>query len=364
MKLAQIVSILEETVPALWQEDYDNSGLIVGDPQMDVSKALVCVDVTQSVFDEAVRRNCDLIIAHHPLVFKGLKRLTPGSRTESLVIQAIKKDIAVYALHTNLDNMDKGVSWALGQKIGLKTSQVLVPRKGLLRKLVTFCPVDHAEQVRQALFDAGAGCIGNYDSCSYNLEGTGSFRAGEGSHPFVGETGKTHFENELRIETVYPLHLEHEIVRALLNAHPYEEVAYDLYPLENEYAKVGSGVIGDLESPLDEAEFLDLLKSISGSVVLRHSALLGRHVSKVAICGGSGSFLIREAIARKADVFITADLKYHDFFEADRKILLADIGHYESEQFAKELIAAILVKKIPTFAVLMTENNTNAVYYH
>ncbi len=364
MKLAQIISALEEAAPAMWQEDYDNSGLILGSPQQDVSKALVCIDVTQSVLKEALDKQCDLIISHHPLIFRGLKSLSAERYPENLIIQAIKKDIAVYSIHTNLDNIDRGVSWMLCEKIGLNASKVLVPRKGLLGKLVTFCPANHAERVRQALFDAGAGFIGNYDSCSFNLEGRGSFRGGEGSKPFVGETGKLHFENEIRIETVYPLHLEQQIMQALWNAHPYEEVAYDLYPLENEYNKVGSGMIGDLENPMDERKFLDLLKSITGSTVLRHSALLGRQVKKVAVCGGSGSFLIRDALAKKADVFLTADLKYHDFFEADHDIVLVDIGHYESEQFTKELIAAILVKKFPTFAVLMTENSTNAVHYH
>ncbi|MBP6978600.1 MAG: Nif3-like dinuclear metal center hexameric protein [Bacteroidales bacterium] len=364
MKLAQIVGVLEESAPLKWQEDYDNSGLMIGDPERDVSKALICVDVTQSVLNEAVDKKCDLIISHHPLIFKGIKKLTSGSLTERMVIQAVKNDIAVYSIHTNLDNLDRGVSWALGEKIGLRHSQVLAPRKGLLCKLVTFCPVDHADRVRQALFDAGAGCIGNYDSCSFNLTGTGSFRSGEECHPFVGETGKLHFENEVRIETIYPVHLEKEVVRVLKDTHPYEEVAYDLYPLENEYNKMGSGIIGDLENPMEDLKFLDMVKSVSGSIVLRHSALQGQKVSKIAVCGGSGSFLIREAIARKADVFLTADLKYHDFFEADKRILLVDIGHYESEQFVKELIASILVKKMPTFAVLITENNTNPVHYH
>ena len=364
MKIAQIARALEETAPSLWQEEYDNSGLMIGDPEKEISRALICVDVTSAVITEAVDKKCDLIVSHHPLIFKGLKRLIPGNYVENLVLQALKNNIAVYSVHTNLDNIDQGVSWILGQKIGLTHHKVLVPRRGLLRKLVTFCPVDHADKVRQAVFDAGAGFIGNYDSCSFQLQGEGTFRGGEESHPFVGEKGKLHVERELRIETIFPVHREQDIIKALLEAHPYEEVAYDIYPLGNEYPKVGSGVIGQLEDSMSEKEFVNLLKTVIGSSVVRHSVFIEKPVRKVAVCGGSGSFLIKDAIAQKADVFVTADLKYHDYFEADRRILLVDIGHYESEQFTKELIASILVKKFPTFAVLMTEHNTNAVHYY
>jgi dinuclear metal center YbgI/SA1388 family protein len=364
MKIAQIVQVLEEAAPKLWQEEYDNSGLIIGDPDKEISHALVCVDVTSAVIAEASEKRCELIISHHPIVFRGLKRVIPGNLTEDLVIQALRNDIAVCSVHTNLDNIERGVSWILGHKIGLAHSRILAPRKGLLRKLVTFCPVNYADKVMQAIFEAGAGLIGNYDSCSFQLRGEGTFRGLEGSQPFVGEKGKVHVENELRLETIFPVNREREIIGALLSAHPYEEVAYDIYPIDNEYNKVGSGMIGDLAAPLTERELLDLLKTVAGSYVIRHSGFLGKPVKKVAVSGGSGSFLIKDALTQKADAFITADLKYHDFFEAYHKILLVDIGHYESEQFTKELITSILVKKFPTFAVLMTEHNTNAVHYY
>ena len=364
MKIGHIVQALEETAPSLWQEEYDNSGLIIGDPEKEISRALVCVDVTPEVMAEAIEKHCELIISHHPLVFRGLKRLIPGNLTEDLVIRALKNDIAVCSVHTNLDNVERGVSWILGQKLGLTHSRILSPRKGLLRKLVTFCPVDHAEKVRQAIFGAGAGYIGNYDSCSFQLQGEGTFRGLEGSQPFVGEKGKVHVEKELRLEAIFPVHHQREIIHALLSSHPYEEVAYDIYPLDNEYNKVGPGMIGDLSAPVAERELLDIVKAVTGSYFIRYSGFLGKSVKKVAVCGGSGSFLIKNAIALKADAFITSDLKYHDFFEAYDKILLVDIGHYESEQFTKELITSILVKKFPTFAVLMTEHNTNAVQYY
>lgn len=363
MKLARIINALEEAAPVSLQEEYDNSGLIIGDPECDVTQALVCVDITPQVMEEAIERQCNLVISHHPILFKGIKKLTTGKSIDRLVIRAIKHDIAVYAVHTNLDNADHGVSWILGRKIGLVQSKVLTPRKGWLFKLVTFCPVAHADRVRLALFSAGAGFIGNYDSCSFNMEGKGTFRGLEGSQPFVGETGHVHSENEIRIETIFPQHLERLIVRALIDTHPYEEVAYDIYPLTNEYEKAGAGVIGELDQTMHEDQFLNHVKAITGSSVIRHSALRGKGIKKVALCGGSGSFLIHDAIAQAADVFLTADLKYHDFFEGNPNILLVDVGHYESEQFTKELIASILMKKFPNFVVLLTEQNTNAVHY-
>ena len=364
MKIAEILQALEETAPLRWQEEYDNSGLIIGDPEKEVQRTLVCVDVTPEVLSEAIDKGCGLIISHHPVIFRGLKKIIPGNTVGDLVIQALNNDIAICSVHTSLDNIDRGVSWILARKIGITDSRILVPRRGLLRKLVTFCPLEYAGKVREAIFEAGAGFIGNYDSCSYQLEGEGTFRGMEGSHPFVGEKGKLHVEKELRLETIFPVHREREIIHALLSAHPYEEVAYDIYPLDNEYNKVGPGVIGELADPLPERELMALLKTVTGSPVIRHSGFLERKVKKVAVCGGSGSFLISDAMAQQADVYITADLKYHDFFEANRRILLMDIGHYESEQFTKELIASILVKKFPTFAVLITQLNTNAVQYH
>lgn len=363
MKLAQIISALEEAAPVKLQEEYDNSGLIIGDPDCDITKALICVDVAPQVMEEAKERQCNLVISHHPLLFKRIKKLTSGKYMDHLVIQAVKHDIAVYAMHTNLDNAYHGVSWILGQKVGLVQSQVLTPRQGWLFKLVTFCPVEHADRVRLALFHAGAGFIGNYDSCSFNMEGKGTFRGLEGSKPFVGETGHLHFENEVRMETIFPAHLERLILRALIDAHPYEEVAYDIYPLTNEYERAGAGVIGELDHTMREDQFLNHVKAVTGSSFIRHSALRGKGIRKVAICGGSGSFLIHDAIAQGADVFLTADLKYHDFFEGNRHTLLVDVGHYESEQFTKELIASILIKKFPNFVVLLTEHNTNAVHY-
>ena len=363
MKIKELIAPVEKLAPPFLQESYDNAGLLIGNSDSEVSKVLISLDVTEEVLDEAISKNCQVIIAHHPLIFSGLKRITGKNMVERIVTKAIKNDMAIYAIHTNLDNVKDGVNAILCEKLGIKKPKILSPKEGILRKLVTFCPLKEAPKVRKAIFDAGAGHIGNYDNCSFNTEGTGSFRALEGAKPFVGEKDKLHFENEVRIESIYPIYKESDIIQALQNAHPYEEVAYDIYPLMNTFGEVGAGMIGELENELDENAFLQKIKETTGTGCIRHSALLGRKIKKVAVCGGSGSFLIHNAIRAGADMFISGDIKYHDFFEADKKLVIADIGHYESEQFSKELIYSILIKKFPTFAVLISERHTNSVNY-
>ncbi len=363
MRIKDIVKPLEEIAPVCLQESYDNSGLQIGYPDQEADKVLITLDITDEVVEEAIQKGCKLIISHHPLIFTGLKKITGKNYTERLVSKIIKNDIAVYAAHTNLDNAAQGINEILGKKLGLINLKILHPKKDLLRKLVTFCPTEHAEKVRTALFTAGAGHIGNYDSCSFNTPGTGSFRGLENSNPFTGETGKLHFENEIRIETIYPIYKEQDILKALFSSHPYEEVAYDIYPLNNTFSRVGAGMIGELEREADEIEFLKIIKKTIGAKIIRHSGLTGNKIRKVALCGGSGSFLIPEAVKAGADIYITGDIKYHDFFDAEKKILIADAGHFETEQFAKELIYSILIKNFPTFAVLISEINTNPISY-
>jgi len=363
MKIKDITSELEKIAPLSLQESYDNAGLIVGNGDMEVSKILISLDVTEQVIEEAKSKGCNLIISHHPVIFKGLKKITGGNYVERIIIASIKNDIALYAIHTNLDNVDQGVNSILCDKFGLVNKRILSPKRELLKKLVTFCPVDFANKVREAVFAAGAGKIGNYDNCSYNVAGTGSFRGSEETNPFVGEKGKLHFEEEIRIETVFPVYKEREIITSLLNAHPYEEVAYDIYPLENEFLLVGAGMTGELKIETDEVEFLNRVKKATGVGCVRHTKLTGRKIKKIAVCGGSGSFLIGEALRLDADIYLTGDIKYHEFFDAEGKMVIADIGHYESEQFAKDLIYSVLIKKFPNFAVLISEVNTNVVNY-
>jgi len=363
MKINDLMKALEERMPLAFQEEYDNSGLLVGDPEAEVSSALLTVDVTTRVIEEAIHLGCNLVLAHHPVMFHSVKRIVTGKGESDLLVRAIQNNIAIAAMHTNLDNSFFGLNHLLLTKLELTDPSVLRPFSSTLAKLVTFIPLEHAEKVRQALFDAGAGHIGNYDACSFNLPGEGTFRALGNAKPFVGKLNELHREPEVRVEVVFPIHLKDSILRSLKTAHPYEEVAFDLYPLINDYPGAGAGMKGFLQPPVGELEFLQRLKSLKEVSVVRHSALRGKPVSSVAICTGSGAFLIPDAIQKGADVLVTADLKYHDFLMAEGKILLCDIGHYESEHWAKELLKVILNEKFPNFAVFISEMNTNPVYY-
>ena len=364
LKIGDLTAHLESVAPLGYQEPYDNSGLLVGTPEKEVCHALLSLDCTEAVVDEAVELGCDIIISHHPIVFKGLKRFNGSTYVERVIMKAIKNDIAIYAIHTNLDNVMGGVNSKIASRLGLCNTRILSPKRDLLRKLVVFVPHAHAGQVREALFGAGAGSIGGYDACSFNAEGYGTFRAGEGTNPFVGTVGKHHREDEVRMEVVFPMVKEQAVLQALFGTHPYEEVAYDVYSLQNSDQDVGSGLVGRLEQSMDEADFLRMLKERLGASVVRHTALRGKPVTNVAVCGGAGSFLLDPAKRSGADVFVTADYKYHEFFDADGKIVIADVGHFESEQFTQQLLLEIIQKKFPTFAVRLTGIDTNPIKYY
>jgi dinuclear metal center YbgI/SA1388 family protein len=363
MKLADIISVIETHAPLALQEGYDNAGLAVGDELMQVRSALLCIDVTEKIIEEAIQLGANLVISHHPVLFHPLKKLTGSAVDERILLSAIRNNIALYSAHTNLDNIPAGVNSKICSKLNLLNTKILVPREGMLRKLVTFVPSSHEETVRNALFDAGAGQIGQYDRCSFNTGGKGSFRPLPGTHPFAGEIDKFHLEKETRIETVFPAHLQQQIIRALLAAHPYEEVAYDIYRIENAYDMSGSGMVGELAEPMAEYDFFQQVKNVFRCGMIRCSPLLHKPVKKIAVCGGSGSFLLGAALAVNADVFLTADIKYHQFFEADNRIIIADIGHYESEQFTIEIFYELLTKKLPNFAVHFSRINTNCITY-
>lgn len=363
MKLKEITNELERFAPLDYQESYDNSGLLVGDPETEITGALLCLDSTEDIIEEAINKKCNLIIAHHPIVFSGIKKLNGKNYVERTIIKAIKNDIAIYAAHTNMDNVSKGVNELIAKKLGLINLKVLAPKNKILRRLITFAPFDQAEEIREALFASGAGHIGDYEKCSFNSEGKGTFQGNEGSDPFIGEPGKFTETGEVKIETVYPFPIEKQVLEALIKAHPYEEVAYDIINLENKYDSIGSGMIGELEEEEEESAFLKRIKKIMKVKSLRHTSLKGKKIRKVAVCGGAGSVLLKDAIAAQSDVFITADFKYHQFFDADNKIVIADIGHYESEQFTPELFYEIINKKFPKFALHLSEINTNPVNY-
>ncbi|MBV9961685.1 MAG: Nif3-like dinuclear metal center hexameric protein [Parafilimonas sp.] len=363
MKIAEIIHLLESVAPPALQEDYDNAGLITGSADWDCNGVVCTLDATEPIIDEARSLNCNLIVAHHPIVFKGLKKITGKNYVEKTVINAIKNDIAIYAIHTNLDNVIDGVNNRIADKLDLVNRQILLPKENMLMKLYTFVPVNHIEKVRSAIFNAGAGFIGNYSECSFNAEGKGTFKASENTNPFVGEKNIRHEENEIKTEVIFPIYLKNNVVEALIEAHPYEEVAYDIIPLSNKYQNTGSGLIGELKNEMGEVDFLNILKEAFGLSVIRHTQLLQKPVKKIAVCGGAGSFLLSNALAFKADFYITADVKYHEFFDANDKIVIADIGHWESEQFTIDLLHEVLQAKFPNFAVLKTKIRTNPVHY-
>jgi dinuclear metal center YbgI/SA1388 family protein len=345
------------------QEEYDNAGVQIGDMEQPATGALLCLDVTEEVVDEAINAGCNLIISHHPLAFKPFKSLTGINYIERCMIKACKNDIVIYASHTNLDNTVGGVNYKLAELFGLEDVRILKPQQNSLIKLVTFAPEQTAEKLRKALFKAGAGNIGNYSSCSFNTEGHGTFLAMENSHPYCGEIGQIHTEKEIRIETVFPAYLKPAVISSLLSVHPYEEPVIDLYKLENEWEQSGSGIIGNLPEWEDELIFLQRIKDVFNLECLKHSALTGRKLRTVAICGGSGAFLIHQAIASEADIFITGEVKYNDFYDVENKLLRAVTGHYESEIYAKDIFFRVISEKFPTFAVQNSIVNSNPVKY-
>jgi dinuclear metal center YbgI/SA1388 family protein len=358
-----ICSCIEEFAPLSCQESWDNCGLLVGDPKQTVGKVLLTVDVTEAVVAEAVDVQAQMIVSHHPLILSGIRHLTGNNDAQRAITLAIRNDVAIYAAHTSMDVAPGGVSHRMAEKLKLGNLQVLLPQGSGLQKLVAYIPVSHFEQVRRAIFDAGAGYTGNYDSCGYSVEGAGTFRALDGAQPFVGQHGTLHTERELRFETVFPARLSKQIVAALINSHPYEEPAYDIYALQNADTQVGLGVVGMLPGPMSELHFLKKLKETFLAPAIRHTNLRDKEILRVALCGGSGSSLLANAIRCQADVFVTADFKYHQFADAGQDILVADIGHFESEQFTKEIFHEVLMKKFPNFAVHFSKVKTNPINY-
>lgn len=363
MKVKDITKSLEQWAPLNYQESYDNSGLIIGDSDQEVKGVLITLDVTEKVLEEARKYECNLVIAHHPLIFKGLKKINSRHWVDRCITFAIKNEIAVYAIHTNLDNVHTGVNRKISDKLRLIKTKVLAPKSGTLSKLVTFVPEENTKDILHAMYDAGGGNIGNYDHCSFRVTGKGTFRPNEKTHPHIGEANKDEIVEENRVEIIFPGERSGNVLNALRKAHPYEEVAYYLSSLDNINQEIGAGMIGELEKEMEVKSFLEYLKEKMELNTVRHTSLHKERVKKIALCGGSGSFLLGSAMNQNADVFITGDFKYHDFFEADNKILIADIGHYESEVFTKDLIYDELNKKFANIALRLSEVNTNPVHY-
>lgn len=371
MKIKDIIRILNDWAPLDYSEGFDNTGLLVGNEKNTVTGILITLDTLENVVEEAIEKDCNLIVSFHPIVFSGLKKFTGKTYVERVVQKAIKNDIAIFALHTALDNSWHGVNAMICEKIGLINRKILIPQKQSIKKLITYVPKSNADKVRNALFDAGGGSIGNYENCSFIINGTGSFKGNADSNPVIGKIGELHFEEEVQIGITFGRHLEKNILQALFKAHPYEEVAYEITTIENENQHLGMGMIGELENEMESVEFLNSLKQKMNTDCIRYSPLLlNKSIKKVAVLGGSGSFAIEKAMSAGADIFISADFKYHDFFRAENRIILADIGHYESEQFTKDLLHSAITKKIANFApalsinkVFISKINTNPISY-
>ena len=363
MKLNAIIDVLEEFAPKSLAEEYDNSGLQIGDPAMEIKGVMISLDCTEAVINEAIQKGCNVIISHHPLIFSGLKKISSNHYTGRAILNAIKNDVAVYSIHTNLDNISYGVNLSICRKLNLEKCSILKPKNKMLKKLYTFCPESHIELVRTALFKAGCGNIGDYDSCSFNTSGYGTFKPNAKATPFSGSKNKLNEEKEIRIETVFPAYAEKKVVEALKRTHPYEEVAFDIITLENISDKIGSGMIGELPVTVPEMDFLHIIKKEFSADGIRYTKLRGKNIKKVSVCGGSGSFLLKDAISAGADIFISADFKYHQFFDAEDKIIIVDIGHYESEQFVTNIIYNLLKEKFSTFAASLSKIDTNPVNY-
>jgi dinuclear metal center YbgI/SA1388 family protein len=363
LTIKDIADHLEAFAPPAYQEAYDNCGLLTGDRSDQVKGILITLDCTEPVVDEAIARGCNLIVAHHPIIFKGLKKLTGGNYVERTLIKAIKNGIGIYAIHTNLDNIDTGVNRKICEKIGLINLSILSQKTQVLTKLETFIPSEHAGNVLTALYAAGAGQIGNYDHCSFSVTGQGTFRPNEKAKPAIGKKLVQEVVTETRVEVIFPSYLQSKVLQALKKAHPYEEVAFYLTSLNNPHQEVGSGMIGELAAPLEPSDFLRRLKISMDLKVIRHTRLIDQPIKKVAVCGGAGSFLLADARRSGAQAYISADFKYHEFFDAEDELIIADIGHYESEVFTRELLGEVLTKKFPTFAINFSTTVTNPISY-
>ena len=363
MTIKHFITKIEKIIPLAQAEDFDNVGLLCGNPEREITSVLICHDALESVVEEAVQKNANVILTFHPIIFSGLKSITGKNYVEKAVLKAIENKIAIIALHTALDNHYFGVNHRICRELGLDQLKILIPKKENLLQLITYVPVDYAEQVKKALFEAGAGNIGFYDECSFSIGGEGTFRPIDGSNPFLGKKGTTEKVNEIQLSVIFEKFKKNQIISAMKFAHPYEEVAYQIYAIENENQYSGLGMFGELSEEMEEKEFLNFVKEKFDLKIIRHSSFTNKKIKKVAVLGGSGASGIKNALQNQCDAYLTADMKYHDFFTAENRILLCDIGHFESEQFVVQQLYEILSEKFTTFAVSKSSINTNPVNY-
>ena len=363
MFVSDIIKIIEDWAPIEYSEDFDNVGLLTGDPNSNCTGVLITLDTIELIVDEAIKKKCNLIVSFHPIIFSSLKKISKSDYVQKTIYKAIQNNISIYAIHTSLDNHKYGVNYKIAEKLNLINTQILLPKNDTLRKLIVNVPESNENDLLKALHNAGAGILGNYENCSFSIEGKGTFKGNELSKPNIGDPQKKTSIVEKQIQLVFQKHLESKILKTLFKNHPYESVAYDILNLSNLNPDIGMGIFGSLKKSINENDFIELLKKTFKTPLIRHSKLLGKPIKKVALLGGSGSFAINAAIKKQADIFLTSDLKYHNFFMAENKIVLMDIGHYESEQYTKNLIFDFLKEKLSSFAVVLSSINTNPVNY-
>lgn len=363
MQIKDVISILEQMAPLAYAEDFDNVGLLVGDAQANLTGVLVAHDALEEVIEEAIAKKCNLLVCFHPIIFSGLKKLTGKDYVQRAVMKAIRNDIAIFAVHTALDNHKEGVNKIICDQLGLINPRILSPKTQFIKKLITYAPLKYFQNVLDALHQAGAGNIGNYSQCSFSLSGEGRYMPMPGSTPTSGKIGELAVESEQRIEVTFEAYKQSAVLAALRKAHSYDEIAYEIYQTDNVHQEIGLGMVAELPHEMDERDFLHWVSDRMQAPGIRHSALLGKPIKKVAVLGGSGAFAIPAAKAANADVLVTSDLKYHDYFQAEGQLIVMDIGHFESERYTKNYIVDFLKKKITNFAISLSEVNTNPVKY-
>ncbi len=359
--IGDLSSALESVAPSLYAESYDNVGLLVGRSEWKCEKVLVALDITEAVVQEAIEKGVQAIVAHHPVIFGGIQRLTGEDTAQRAIELAIKHSIALLACHTNLDAIEGGVSYRMAQAISLVNVRTLQPRSGLLWNLIVYVPAESAETLLEALWEAGAGKMGAYDECAFRSHGLGSFRPKEGAHPHNGVIGERAFADEIRLELLVPEGARKKVHQCMMEHHPYEEIAHSWLKHDGVHHSVGFGAIGQWDA-CDWPEAVRRIKTAFGVASFRHTMPIASDYRTVAVCGGAGADLLAQAKSQQAELFITSDITYHRYFGADDRLVFIDIGHWESEQHAMELLIDIVREKFPNFAVLKSETNTNPMH--
>ena len=364
MKIKEVIQFLEQKFPLHWQEDFDNCGVQCGDKERELTGIVVCFDMSEAVIDEALAQGSNMVISHHPIIYKhGLKKIEPTNRVGKIIYKALENKILLYSMHTNIDSGKAGGNVLFAKKLELQNLSVLVPKENQFCKLVVFVPAENSALLKEAMFKIGCGNIGNYSHCSYSCEGIGSFKPLTGVNPHIGKHNRLERVDEERIEMIFPKNIKRQVIETLYGHHPYEEPAFDIITLENQNREVGLGRIGLLPTSMLAKDFILYIKEKLNLDFVKFSGNRDAEIKKVAVCGGGGASFISEALTAGVNAYITGDLKYHDFFIPENKMLLIDIGHFEGEHFIREIITSLLQENFNTFATHFTEVEIPVIHH-